>query len=60
MRSFLYRLSVVITVAWALSLLPSPTETMPLRLKNGIVGVATLLYIGKMLYDTLFYDRYRP
>jgi hypothetical protein len=60
MRSFLYRLSVVITVAWALSLLPSPTESVPLRLKNGIVGIVALLYVGKMLYDTLFYDRYQP
>ena len=60
MRSFLYRLSIVITIAWTLSLLPSPSETVPLRLKNGIVGIIALLYVGKMLYDTLFYDRYRP
>ena len=60
MRSFLYRLSVGITVAWALALLPSPTEAVPLRLKNGLIGVAVVLYIGKLLYDSLFYDRYQP
>jgi hypothetical protein len=41
-------------------LLPSPSESMPLRLKNGLLSIVAVLYIGKSLYDTLFYDRYRP
>jgi hypothetical protein len=60
MRTFLYRLSVLITLCWALTLLPSPTESVPLRLKNGLVSIFGVLYLGKMLYDSLFYDRYRP
>ena len=46
-------------VEWALTLLPSPTEHIPLRLKNGIVGVLAVLGIGKIMYDSLFYDRYQ-
>jgi hypothetical protein len=60
MRRFLYRLSLLLIVAWTLTLLPSPTRAVPLRLKNGLIGIMTVLYIGKMLYDTLFYDRYSP
>ena len=60
MRALLYKLSVLITVAWAISLLQSPSISVPLRAKNGIVAVVALLYTGKLLYDTLFYDRFRP
>lgn len=60
MRTLFYRLSLIILFFWVLALLPSPTEAIPLRLKNGLVGVIAVLYIGKTLYDTLFYDHYRP
>ncbi len=60
MRSFLYRLCVLIIVFWALALLPSPTDDVPLRLKNGLVGLLAILFLGKLLYDTLFFDRYQP
>lgn len=59
-RVFLFRMSIVVIVAWALTLLPSPTEALPLRLKNGLVGIGMVLFLGKTLYDTLFYDRYQP
>lgn len=60
MMNLLYRFSVVIILAWGLSFLPSPTEAIPLRLKNGLIGICVVLYLGKMLYDTLFFDRFRP
>jgi len=60
MRSFLYKLSILITIAWAMVLLPSPFNALSLFLKNGLVVIFTVLYTGKMLYDTLFYDHYRP
>ncbi len=60
MRRILYRTSLVVVGAWTLALLPSPTPAIPLRLKNGLVGVFAVLMIGKTLYDSLFYDRYRP
>jgi hypothetical protein len=58
MRRFLYKCSLGVVVFWILALLPSPSEAIPLRLKNGMVGVVAVLYIGKLLYDSLFYDRY--
>jgi hypothetical protein len=60
MRSFLYKLSILITIAWAMVLLPSPFSALSLFLKNGLVVIFTVFYTGKMLYDTLFYDHYRP
>ena len=60
MRRLLYHTSLVIVGAWTLALLPSPTAAIPLRLKNGLVGVFAVLLIGKTLFDTLFYDRYQP
>ena len=59
-RQILYRVSILILIAWFLALLPSPSESIPLRLKNGIIGVCAVLGLGKILYDTLFYDRYQP
>lgn len=59
-RRFLYRVSVGVLCFWTLALLPSPSEAIPLRLKNGLLVICGVLYIGKLLYDTLFYDRYQP
>ncbi len=59
LRYALFRLSTVIIAFWTLTLLPSPSEAIPLRLKNGIVGIVAILWIGKTLYDTLFYERRR-
>lgn len=59
MRRFLYRLSIIIIAGWIVALLPSPTEAVPLRAKNGLVGLVVILGIGKLLYDTLFYDHYQ-
>jgi hypothetical protein len=60
MRVFLYKLSVLITIAWAVALLPSPVSTLSFEMKNGAVLIVAVLYAGKLLYDTLFYDRYLP
>lgn len=60
MRSFLYKLSVLITVAWTLVLLPSPSSALSFDMKNGAVVIATVLYLGKLLYDTLFFDHFIP
>jgi len=56
----LLRLALLALIVWVLLMLPSPTERMPVRLKNGIVVALGILGIGKILYDTLYYDRYRP
>lgn len=58
LRRMLYRFSLTVLFFWVLALLPSPTEAVPLRLKNGIVGIIFVLACGKLLYDTFFYDRF--
>ena len=60
MRGFLYKLSVLITISWALVLIPSPVSTLSFEMKNGAVLIVSVLYVGKLLYDTLFYDHYLP
>lgn len=60
MRRVLFQLSVVVILAWALALLPSPSAALPLPLKNSVVVILAIIYSGKLLYDTLFFDRFRP
>ena len=60
MRNFLYKLSVLLAVAWLLILLPGPVGALSFEMKNGMVVVITVLYAGKLLYDTLFYDHFVP
>ena len=60
MRRFLVKAAVLFLVAWLLMLLPSPVGSLSFAMKNGIVVIATVLYLGKLLYDTLFYDHYVP
>ena len=60
MRGFVLQIAIIGAAAWLLTLLPSPTPAVPLRLKNGLVAIFAVLAVGKALYDTLFYDHYRP
>ncbi|MEP6755246.1 MAG: hypothetical protein ABJA67_07085 [Chthonomonadales bacterium] len=57
-RRALYKFSVAVTCAWIIALLPSPADSVSVQVKNGIVGITCVLYIGKLLYDSLYYDRY--
>jgi hypothetical protein len=59
-RRLAYRTSLLITLGWVFALLPSPTDAVPMRLKNGLVGIGVVLGFGKLLYDTLFFERYQP
>ena len=43
-----------------MALVPSPVPTLPFELKNGLLLILCVLGLGKMLYDTLFFDHYRP
>lgn len=60
-------LELLVRIAWAgllgalLIRMPTPVvlvDWMPL--KNLVVGICVVVFIGKSLYDTLFYDRYWP
>ena len=43
-------------------LLPLPLETRKQYqlIKDGVVAFLLVVYLGKLLFDTLFYDRYWP
>ena len=59
LQRFAYRAGILLLISWVLALLPSPSEAVPLRLKNGLVGILLILSLGKTLYDSLFYDRFQ-
>ncbi|HLK58890.1 MAG TPA: hypothetical protein VKU00_20115 [Chthonomonadaceae bacterium] len=52
------RLSALIIVAGVLMSLPDYDPDSILRYKNAAVAFAFVIILGKLLYDTLFYDRY--
>jgi hypothetical protein len=54
----LIRLTQIIVVAWFTMEIPLPFIIRGLNLKGPIVALATVIWIGKTVYDTLFYDRY--
>jgi hypothetical protein len=60
MCAFLLKAAVLAAATWALTVLPSPTQAVPLPLKNVLVVAAAIIAAGMMLYDTLFHDRYQP
>jgi hypothetical protein len=59
LANFIQKASIGLTVCWLLTLVPSPVAAVPFVLKNGLVSIGFVLYVGKLLYDTLFYDRTR-
>ncbi len=61
-RAFLWRAVAALLVGILLMLLPLPLPAHPRAelVKNGVVVFLLVTYLGKLLYDTLFYDRYWP
>ena len=63
LRKLMYvvvRALTAVLLAIVIILLP-PVERLPVWLAHAEVGIVVFLlvcYIGKLLYDTLFYDRY--
>ena len=57
---FLIRLSTICVVAGVLLALPDLETDSILRYKNAAVAFAFIIALGKILYDTFFYDRFYP
>ena len=55
----LLRLSQAILVAWVGSEISIPALERGLPVKGSIVSLVCVILIGKAVYDTLFYPRYR-
>ncbi len=61
-RDLLVRVSLALAIAVAIMIIPTIRLT-PRWFAFGVVPVTVFLlicYTGKLLYDTFFYDRYRP
>ena len=56
----LLRLSQAILVAWVGSEISIPALERELPVKGSIVSLVCVILVGKAVYDTLFYPRYRP
>lgn len=54
------RLLLLLLVTDRLMALPPPGPDSILHYKNAVLVLLSVILAGKMLYDTLFYDRYAP
>ena len=55
---FVMRLSAISMVSGVLLALPDFDTDSILRYKNAAVAFAFVIALGKLLFDTFFYDRY--
>lgn len=53
------RLATLAVVLLAVALLPDGGRLGPVRAKQAALTFLTVAGIGKILYDTLYYDRFR-
>ena len=54
------RLALLGLGAWAAGHVPLPLLDDWLPVRNLVTAAATVMATGKLLYDTLFYDRFQP
>ena len=62
LRSLAIRVIVATAVAWVLATVPLPQiapQTLVAFIQVPIVIFALICYIGKVLFDTLFFDHYK-
>ena len=57
---FVQRLGTLCVVTGVLIAIPDPGAGEILRYKNAVVAFAFVVSLGKLLYDTFFFDRYVP
>ena len=55
-----YRLFLIVGYSWVGIHLELPIIADYLPLKNVLICLVAILLIGKTLFDSLFYDHYRP
>jgi hypothetical protein len=57
---FVKRLGTLSVVTGVLIAIPDPGIGEILHYKNAVVAFAFVVSLGKLLYDTFFFDRYFP
>jgi hypothetical protein len=63
LQSFAIRVTIATLVAWVIATMPLPViapERLVAFIQVPIVVFFLICYIGKLLIDTFFYDRYQP
>lgn len=55
---FCIRLAWLLITAGVLLALPEPPSDDILHFKNALIALGFVIALGKLLFDTLFYDRY--
>ena len=54
------RLAAIILAAELLLSVPLPLEGTPLTLVHALIALAAVALVGITIFETLFYDHYRP
>jgi hypothetical protein len=54
------RLAAIILLAEILLNVPLPLEGTPLTLVHALIAFAAVALVGVTIFETLFYDHYRP
>ena len=57
---FVQRLGTMSVITGVLIAIPDSGAGEILRYKNAVVAFAFVVSLGKLLYDTFFFDRYLP
>ena len=57
---FVRRIGTLSVVTGVLIAIPDPGAGDMLHYKNAVVAFAFVVSLGKLLYDTFFFDRYLP
>lgn len=57
---FVQRLGTLSVITGVLIAIPDPGPGEVLHYKNAVAAFAFVVSLGKLLYDTFFFDRYMP
>lgn len=60
LQRFLRRLSTLCVICGVLAAIPDPGTGDILQYKNAVVAFAFVVSVGKLLFDTFFFDHYIP
>ncbi len=59
-RHLVIRIVAALVIGGLLIVIPVPDLDTVVALRAAVVSFAVVVYLGKTIYDTLFYPRYRP
>lgn len=60
LRRMVARIVLALAIGSTLALIPLPYSGPIVTARTALVSFLIVVYIGKTIYDTLFYDRYTP